>query len=85
MITNSTAPEAYPISCFSWVMLYKEQDYAGRSRGEAEATIRVLRWLAGPEAQAIASRLNYASLPTEVAAKALETLDKVTYKGKEIK
>lgn len=84
MITNSTAPEAYPISCFSWVMLYKEQNYAGRSRGEAEATVRVLRWLAGPEAQAIASRLNYAPLPTEVAAKALETLDKVTYKGRKI-
>lgn len=84
MITNSTAPEAYPISCFSWVMLYKEQNYAGRSRGEAEATVRVLRWLAGPEAQAVASRLNYAPLPTEVAAKALETLGKQTYKGKEI-
>ena len=24
MITNSAAPDAYPISCFTWIILYKE-------------------------------------------------------------
>lgn len=32
MITDSEVADAYPISCFTWVVLYKEQNYAGRSR-----------------------------------------------------
>ena len=84
MLTDGNDLGAYPISCLSWVMLYREQDYAGRSRSEAEATVRVLRWLLGPEAQSAASRLNYAPLPAEVAAKALRQLDTVTYKGKKV-
>ena len=26
-ITNADAPGAYPISCFTWLLIYKEQDY----------------------------------------------------------
>lgn len=85
MLTGSRSPEAYPLSCLSWVMLYKEQDYADRSRSEAEATVRLLRWLLSPEAQSIAARLNYAPLPQEVATQARKLLDGVTYKGKKIK
>lgn len=30
MITNAPASDAYPISCFTWIILYKEQAYNGR-------------------------------------------------------
>lgn len=38
MLTDSPAAEAYPISCFSWVMLYRDQSYSGRTREQAEQT-----------------------------------------------
>ena len=85
MITNSAAPDAYPISCFSWVMLYRDQSYSGRTREQAEQTLAVLRWLVGPEAQNLAAREHYAPLPTAVAARAVELLDSVTYGGKPLK
>ena len=85
MLTDSPAAEAYPISCFSWVMLYRNQSYSGRTREQAEQTLAVLRWLVGPEAQNLAAREHYAPLPTAVAARAVELLDSVTYGGKPLK
>ena len=85
MITNSPVANAYPISCFSWVMLYKEQNYHGRTREQAEETLRVLRWLVGPEAQNKAVQVQFSPLPTAVAAYTIEQLDGVTYDGKRIK
>ena len=85
MLADSPAAEAYPISCFSWVMLYRNQSYSGRTREQAEQTLAVLRWLVGPEAQNLAAREHYAPLPTAVAARAVELLDSVTYDGKPLK
>ena len=33
MITNSSNPEAYPITSFTWIIMYKEQGYADRTQG----------------------------------------------------
>lgn len=85
MLTDSPATEAYPISCFSWVMLYRDQSYSGRTREQARQTLDVVRWLVGPEAQNLAAREHYAPLPTAVAARAVELLDSVTYGGKPLK
>ena len=61
MVTNSSDPEAYPISGFTWIILYKEQAYNGRSIAQAEAKVKFLDWLVSPEAQAIAESVNYAA------------------------
>jgi phosphate transport system substrate-binding protein len=34
-ITDTDAPEGYPISGFTWVLIYKEQNYNGRSKDHA--------------------------------------------------
>ena len=85
LVEKIPGAEAYPISCFSWVMLYRNQSYSGRTREQAEQTLAVLRWLVGPEAQNLAAREHYAPLPTAVAARAVELLDSVTYGGKPLK
>lgn len=36
MITNSQAPAAYPISCFTWILLYQEQAYNERTRNPSQ-------------------------------------------------
>jgi len=84
MVTNSTDPDAYPISGFTWIILYKEQSYNGRSFAQAESIVKFLEWLIGPDAQAIAESVNYASLPPEVSALAMHILRTVTFDGKPV-
>lgn len=84
MVTNSSDPEAYPISGFTWIILYKEQAYNDRSLQQAEAILKFLDWLVGPDGQAIAVSVNYAALPTEVSTLAKSILKTVTYNGKPV-
>ena len=42
-ITNSDAAGAYPISTFTWMIIYKEQNYSDRTREQAVATLDLQR------------------------------------------
>ncbi len=35
-ITDTDAPDGYPIAGFTWVIIYKEQNYNGRSEGSCD-------------------------------------------------
>jgi len=85
MITNSDSPDAYPISGFTWLLLFKEQAYNNRTFDQAEATLSAIEWMLGPDAQAIASSVNYASLPERAVERAAELLSTVTYEGNTMK
>ncbi|MGB8356978.1 MAG: phosphate ABC transporter substrate-binding protein PstS [Bacteroidales bacterium] len=84
MITNSSSPEAYPISSFTWIIMYREQAYANRTRATAEATVNTVSWLIRENGQAIAMSVNYAPLPKKAAEKAELVLKSVTYEGRPI-
>ena len=84
MVTDSPDPDAYPISGFTWIILYKEQGYGDRSPAQAEAMVKFLDWLVSADAQAIAESVNYAALPSDAAAVAREILHSVTYKGQPV-
>lgn len=84
MLTNSSDPKAYPISAFTWIILYKEQSYNGRSLQQAEQTLKFLQWMIGPEAQAIAPKVDYAPLPDKAVSLAKDILNSVTYEGKPV-
>lgn len=84
MLTNSSDPYAYPISGFTWIILYKEQSYNGRSLAQAEETIHFLKWMIDKEAQAIAPQVHYAPLPAKAVERANEILKSVTYSGRRI-
>lgn len=81
MITNSSIPEAYPISCFTWILLYQEQAYNNRSLEQADATIRLVNWMTNPEAQNLTIEVNYSPLPESAISKAKALLQSVTYNG----
>lgn len=81
MLTNSDDPDAYPISGFTWIILYKEQNYNGRSKEQALATVTFLDWLVSAEAQGQAEKVNYAPLPAAAAEKAKTILRSVTFEG----
>ena len=79
-LTNTDAPDGYPISGFTWVIVYQEQSYGGRSKARAEALAQLLWWMIH-EGQSYTQPLNYAPLP-ESAVKAAETLLRsLTYQG----
>jgi phosphate transport system substrate-binding protein len=84
MITNSANPEAYPITSFTWIIMYKEQAYGDRSPVTAEATVKAVNWLTGSDAQAIATSVHYAPLPQKAAEQAALVLKSIQYKGQSI-
>jgi phosphate transport system substrate-binding protein len=84
MITNSSDVNAYPIAGFTWVILYKEQNYNNRSFAQADALLKLWDWMLSPYAQAIGVQVNYTSLPASVVALDKKILRTVTYNGKPI-
>lgn len=81
MITNSDAKGAYPISCFTWIIVYKEQSYADRSLDQAKATVDLLKYLLSDSNQRTASLVNYAPLPKQMVEISLENIKQMTYEG----
>lgn len=84
MLNNSPAKDAYPIAGFTWLIIYKEQNYNGRSLAQAQATLRLIDWLINRNGQSFAAKTNYAPLSPQVAARAKAILRTVTYGGKRI-
>lgn len=85
MLTNSSDPNAYPICGFTWLILYKDQNFNDRSETQAKETLTLLNWMVLPEAQALAEKVNYAPLPEKVVKMAQEILSTVTYNGESLK
>lgn len=85
MVTNSSDPSAYPISGFTWIILYREQSYAGRTKEQASAVVDFLSWLTGQEGQAVAEIVNYAPLPGNVSNTASQILGTITFDGETLK
>ena len=80
-ITNADATGAYPISTFTWMIIYKEQNYSDRSKEQAVATLDLLKYILSDEAQNITSEVHYAPLPAKAKEISLANLKTVTYDG----
>ena len=83
-ITNSSAPDAYPISCFTWIIIYKEQNYANRSKEQAQATVDLLKFILSDDVQKTAADVHYAPLPKTAVELSMKNLEGVTYNGKNL-
>lgn len=84
MITNSDAADAYPISCFTWLLVYAEQNYNERTLEQATLTVNLLKWMMSNDAQSLTSKVHYAPLPKKVETMALEALNGITYNGEKL-
>ncbi len=62
VIVNSPGTDAYPISAFTWILVYKEQNYTGRTLAQAQALKKLLTWMLA-DGQSINEGLSYARLP----------------------
>lgn len=82
-ITDTDAEKGYPISSFTWIILYNEQNYAGRSKQKAKETLDLLWWTIH-EGEKLAPSMEYSPIPENVLKKAENILRSVTYNGKKI-
>jgi len=82
-LTDTEAAAGYPISGFTWLGIYREQDYDGRPRERAEALVDLLWWLTH-DGQAHAGPLHYAPLPAEAVRKVEVLLRGLTFRGSPI-
>ena len=80
-ITNADAAGAYPISTFTWMIIYKEQNYSDRSKEQAAATLELLKYILSDEAQNITSEVHYAPLPAKAKELSMTNLKTVTFDG----
>ena len=82
-LTNTDAADGYPISGFSWVILYKEQKYGDRSADRAGRLVKLIEWMIH-DGQQYSSALTYAPLSSAAVSAGDGVLKTVTYDGKPI-
>jgi phosphate transport system substrate-binding protein len=82
-ITDTDAADGYPIAGFTWVLIYKEQNYNSRSKDRATKLLKLLWWNIH-EGQAFTQPLNYSPLSKEALSVAEKILKSATYDGKAI-
>ena len=82
-ITDTDAADGYPIAGFTWVLIYKEQNYNSRSKDRATKLLKLLWWNIH-EGQAFTQPLNYSPLSKEALKVAEKILKSATFDGKAI-
>jgi len=82
-LTNTEAADGYPITSFSWVLIYKEQKYNDRSVDKATKMLKLLQWVIH-DGQQYSATLNYAPLPDAAVKVADNILKSATYDGKAV-
>jgi phosphate transport system substrate-binding protein len=80
-LTNTEAKDGYPISSFTYVLVYMNQAYDTRTNSKAKETITLVNWMI-TAGQKYATPLLYAPLPKEAALAAQKQLKKVNFNGK---
>jgi phosphate transport system substrate-binding protein len=68
-ITNAPGDAVYPISSFTWMLLYQDP----KDKAQARAMVDFMKW-ALTDGQKIASAMDYAPLPPNVVEMELKTL-----------
>jgi phosphate transport system substrate-binding protein len=82
-LTNTDNPKGYPITSFTWALIYKEQKYGDRSADRAKQVLKLL-WYNIHDGQKNCAPLNYAPLSKSAVKVAEKILKSATYEGKAI-
>jgi phosphate transport system substrate-binding protein len=80
-LTDTDAEEGYPIAGFTWIIVFKEQNYNQRSMEKAKEVVKLLWWMTH-EGQKYVAPLDYAPLPKAAVEKSEVLIKSITYDGK---
>jgi phosphate transport system substrate-binding protein len=81
-IWNQPSEESYPISSFTYLIVYKDSSNLP-NKAAAEELVKFL-WWATHEGQKFAAELGYAPLAPEVRSKVEQALKSITYRGESL-
>ena len=79
-LTNTDSDNGYPISSFTWIILYNDQSYNKRTLGQAKEVLKLLNWMIH-DGQKYAAPLLYAPLPDGAIKKAEKIINGVKFSG----
>ena len=71
-ITNAAGAGAYPVSSFTWLLLYEDP----KDKAQSKAMVDFVKW-AVTAGQSFASQFGYAPLPADVVKQELTLLERV--------
>ena len=74
-ITNAAGAASYPISGFTWLLVYKQQGNPEKGK----TMVDFLKWAMSEQAQGFAASLYYAPLPKELVQRVQKTIDTIKY------
>ncbi|MEK6980699.1 MAG: phosphate ABC transporter substrate-binding protein PstS [Thermoproteota archaeon] len=77
---NAPGPDSYPISSFSYLLVYKDLKETSKNKEEAKAMLHMIYWMI-TDGQTFAPTLLYSPLPDNVVELAKKSLSQVTYDG----
>lgn len=78
LIINTTSEMGYPISAFTYILVYREQSYQQGTSQKAKALTRFLSWVVS-DGQKYAKPLFYAPLPAQAAKQANAAIRSISY------
>ena len=82
-ITNTNVKTGYPISGFTWILVYNEQNYNNRAKEKAVETKKLLNWMI-TKGQLFAKPLDYSPLPENVVKKAKNIINNLKFNNQKI-
>ncbi|HBB00464.1 MAG: phosphate ABC transporter substrate-binding protein PstS [Bacteroidetes bacterium GWD2_45_23] len=83
-ITDSDDPGAYPMSLFTWILVYKDQQYDGRSAQDAAELVDLLHYVISSKGQKVAAQINYAPLPPQALEKNRKLIGEINFGGEAV-
>ncbi len=83
-LTNGSPRYGYPISGFTWLLVYQDQDYGNRTYADAQQLVKLLWWVLH-EGQGYADDLKYGKLPQNVQKKAEMIIKSITFGEKPLR
>lgn len=82
-IVNAPGPNSYPITSFSYLLLYEQLDKAVGSADLAGATVHLVHWMI-TDGQRFSPGLLYVPIPEDVTEIGMQGLARVTYQGGQV-
>ena len=79
-ITNATGAQAYPISSYTYILVYKDQKDAGKGKVLVD-----FLWWGIHDGEVFAKEMQYAPLPADIVKKAEAKINAVTAGGKALR
>jgi len=82
-ITNTDAPDGYPISSFTYIIVYKDLSFNISDSAKARQIYKLIDWMIH-DGQQFNEALSYSKLPDAAVQKAEAVLKSITFQGKSL-